>query len=163
MTLRLINLRIIVSWSSTYLENLFWWSFILVQWFFLTYLSNSTINHKCKVIYNLRSLIRGSPTTVEIDNSFFFSLAFVWRRWTCKIRKSPKICKNIISIHFLVRPYSSEYFFKFLFNCPFAELYRKLFLMAERVLLAGVIVEQTSHSLRSYMALTLTSHIALGS
>ncbi len=54
----------------------------------------------------------------------------------------------MMTIHFWFD--CTEYFSKFLCNCPFAELYRNLFLMAERVLLAGVLIGLTSHSLRSY-------------
>ncbi len=46
--------------------------------------------------------------------------------------------------------YSSEYFFKFMFNCSFAELYRKLLMISGELLSAGILGRQSSHGLRSY-------------
>jgi hypothetical protein len=54
-------------------------------------------------------------------------------------------------------------FFLLLFNCPFAEFYIQFLFLAERLLLAGTAVVQSSHSLRSHITLELRPHVTFGS
>ncbi len=50
-----------------------------------------------------------------------------------------------------------------LFNCPFSEFYIKFLFPAEGLLLAGAVVGQSSHSLRSHITLKLRPDVTFGS
>jgi hypothetical protein len=55
------------------------------------------------------------------------------------------------------------FLYKLLFNCPFAEFYIKFLYPAEGFLLAGTVVGQSSHGIRSHITLKLRPNVTFGS
>jgi hypothetical protein len=63
---------------------------------------------------------------------------------------------------FVVSFYGSEIIFSKLMSL-FSELYRKLFLLEEGLLLPSLVTELSSHCIRSYITLKLRPHVSFGS